>query len=234
MAMNQGLPPPKSLKLNSGNISTNWKKFKQRYLDYEIATGINEKNNATRVETFLTVDGNEALDVYDTLIWDNEGDDKKIDNVLEEFEEYCEPKKNVSYERYVSFSRAQESNKNIDQYVTTLKKPCETSEFGTLKNSLIRDRIVLGINNQRTRERLLREPDMTLEEPWQLVRAAETTEKHLKDLQNESVHSIKNCKASRMRKYNQEQKPKSSKNKKFNQAWQERMSSVWKNLSQLS
>ena len=66
MAMNQGLPPRQSLELNSGNISTNWKKFKQRYLNYEIATGINEKNNATRVATFLTVVGNEALDVYDT------------------------------------------------------------------------------------------------------------------------------------------------------------------------
>ena len=76
---------------------------------------------------------------------------------------------------------------------------------------------MLGINNQRTREKLLREPDLTLEKAWELVRAAETTEKHLKDLQNESVHSIKNGKASRMRKYNQEQQPKSSKNEKFNQ-----------------
>ena len=150
--MNQGLPPPQSLELNSGNISTNWKKFKQRYLNYEIATGINEKNNATRVAAFLIVVGNEALDVYDTLIWDNEGDDKKIDKVLEKFEEYCEPKKNVSYERYVFFSRAQESNENIDQYVTTLKKLCETCEFGTLKNSLIKDRIVLGIIVKNTRK----------------------------------------------------------------------------------
>ena len=79
MPMNQGLPPPQSLELNSGNNSTNWKKFKQIYLNYEIAMGINEKNNATRVATFLTIVGNETLDVYDTLIWDNEGDDKKID-----------------------------------------------------------------------------------------------------------------------------------------------------------
>ena len=96
------------------------------------------------------------------------------------------------------------------------KKLCETCEFGTLKNSLIKDRIALGINNQRTRERLLREPNLTLEKAWELMRAAETTQTRQKDLQNESVHSIKNGKTSQMRKYNQDQRPKSS-NEKFNQ-----------------
>ena len=74
-----------------------------------------------------------------------------------------------------------------------------------------------GSLTTKEHERLLREPDLTLEKAWELVRAAETTEKHLKDLQNESVHSIKNGKVSRMRKYNQKQQPKSSKNEKFNQ-----------------
>ena len=77
MAMNQGLSPPPSLELNRGGILTNWKKFKQRYFNDEIGTGINEKSNATPVATFLTVVGNEALDLYDTLICDNLGDDTK-------------------------------------------------------------------------------------------------------------------------------------------------------------
>ncbi|CAH3028524.1 unnamed protein product, partial [Porites evermanni] len=39
----------------------------------------------------------------------------------------------------------------------------ETCEFSTLKNSLIKDRIVLGISDAKTRERLLRISDLTLE-----------------------------------------------------------------------
>lgn len=35
----------------------------------------------------------------------------------------------------------------IDQYVTELRKMSETCEFVTLKNSLIKDRIVLGVND---------------------------------------------------------------------------------------
>ena len=128
--------------------------------------GNKREGRCTLVATLLTAVGNKALDVYDTLIWDRVGDEMKIDKVLEKFDQYCKPKKNVSYERYVFFSRAQESNETIDQYVTTLKKLCETCEFGALKNSLIKDRIVLGVNNQRTREKRLREPDLTLEKAW--------------------------------------------------------------------
>ena len=47
--------------------------------------------------------------------------------------------------RYKFFSRAQESDEIIDQYVSVLRNVSETCEFVTLKNSLIKD--VLGIND---------------------------------------------------------------------------------------
>ena len=190
MAMHLGLPPPEALDLSGGNISANWKKFKQKYTNYEIATGISSKDSATRVATLLTVIGNDAIDVFNTLTWDEEGDDKKIEKVLLKFEEHCEPKKNVSYERYKFFSRAQESGESIDQYVTILRKLCETCEFGTLKNSLIKDRIVLGVNNTKTRERLLRVPDLTLQKALDVVRSAEATDMQMKELDDSSVHGI--------------------------------------------
>ena len=79
MAMHLGLPPPEPLDLSGGNISANWKKFKQKYINYKIATWISSKDSAARVATLLTVIGNEAIDAcFNTLIWDEEGDDKKI------------------------------------------------------------------------------------------------------------------------------------------------------------
>ena len=165
MAMHFGLIPPQTLDLNTGNISANWKKLKQMYLKSQlrntVATGISEKEDATRVATLLTVIGNEALDVYDMFVQATVGDDKKIAKVLEKFDEHCKPRKNVTYERYIFFTRAQETSETIDQYVTTLKRLSDTCEFGTLRDTLIKDRIVLGVKNQKIRERLLREPDLT-------------------------------------------------------------------------
>ena len=217
MAMHLGLPPPEALDLSGGNISANWKKFKQKYANYEIATGISSRDSATRVATLLTVIGNDAIDVFNTPTWDEEGDDKKIEKVLLKFEEHCEPKKNVSYERYKFFSRAQESGESIDQYVTILRKLCETCEFGTLKNSLIKDRIVLGVSNTKTRERLLRVPDLTLEKALDVVRSAEATEMQMKELDSDSsVHGIGREKDKSTDKKTPSDEEKRPPSKKFN------------------
>ena len=77
--MQFGLPPPEPLNLSGGNISANWKKFKQKYTNYEIATGISGKDSGTRVARLLTVIGNDAIDVFNTLAWKDEGDEKKIE-----------------------------------------------------------------------------------------------------------------------------------------------------------
>ena len=97
MAFHLGLPSPKPLDLRGGNVSENWKKFKQKYTNHKIATGTTTKESATRVATLLTVIANDAVDVFNTLPWDAEGDDKKIDKIIKKLEEICEPRKNVSY-----------------------------------------------------------------------------------------------------------------------------------------
>ena len=56
MAPLRGFPPPVPLKILDGHTS----------LNYEIATGITEKRNATRVATFLTAIGEKAVDMFIT------------------------------------------------------------------------------------------------------------------------------------------------------------------------
>ena len=75
----------------------------------------------------------------------------------------------------------------------------DTCEFGGLKESLIRDRVVFGIQDSSVRERLLRDPQLTLQTMTEKVRSAEPTQAQLKQIQadqkitdgNESVHNIK-------------------------------------------
>lgn len=128
------------------------------------------KTQPTRVATLLTVIGEDAVDVYNTLAWDEEGDELKIEKVLEKFELFCNPRKNTIYERYVFFSRNQDSGESIDHFVTVLKNLADTCEFEALKESLIRDRIVFGIQDSSVRERLLRDAKLTLETASQVGR----------------------------------------------------------------
>ena len=197
MASPLGLPPPEPLKILDGNTSLKWKKFKQKWTNYEIATGVSEKEDATRVATFLTVIGEEAVDVYNTFNWATEGDILKTARVLEKFDAFCNPRKNTIYERYVFFSRNQENGESIDHYVTVLKTMSDTCEFGELRESLIRDRVVFGIQDNSVRERLLRDHELTLQTAIEKVRSAELTNAQLKQIKadqkitEEVIHAVK-------------------------------------------
>ena len=95
------------------------------------------------------------------------------------------------------FSRNQENGESIDHYVTVLKTMSNTCEFGDLKESLIRDRVVFGIQDNSVRERLLRDPDLTLQTAIEKVRSAELTNAQLKQIKadhkiaEESIHAVK-------------------------------------------
>ena len=106
----------------------------------------------------------------------------------------------------------------IKQYVTILRKLCETCEAGTLKNSLIKDRIVLGVSNTKTREILFRVPDLTLEKALDVVQSAEATEMQIKELDSDlSVHGIRKVEnKSTSKKTSSDNEEKRPPSKKFN------------------
>ena len=139
--------PSDPLQLSKGNFSQNWKRFKQKWANYELATGIVRKEDQIRVATFLTMSGDEALNVYNAFTWDSEDDKVKKDKVLEQFETFCEPRKNTIYDMYLFFSRGQESGESMDKYAAFLRNMADNCECQDLKNSLIRDCIVFGVTD---------------------------------------------------------------------------------------
>jgi len=97
--------------------------------------------------------------VYSTFTdWAAEGDEKKITPVLQKFAEYCQPRKNVPFERYRFNRRTQEAGESYDQYKTELRKLAEGCDFDTITpDEMLRDRLIFGIRDSKVRERLLRE-----------------------------------------------------------------------------
>ena len=58
--------------------------------------------------------GERARDVYYTFTFDSEGDEMKLDKVLEKFDSYMSPKKNITYMRYRFFSNNQGDEQSTD------------------------------------------------------------------------------------------------------------------------
>ncbi|KAK0143081.1 hypothetical protein N1851_018781 [Merluccius polli] len=103
------------------------------------------------------------LTVYHNFTFATEGDKMELAKIMEQFEAYCIPKCNVTFERHRFFTS-------------------KTYEFGGLTESLIKDRIVCGIPDNGLRERKLRGQDLNLGKAIALCRAAEAVKSQAKEL----------------------------------------------------
>ena len=66
------------------------------------------------------------------FVWASEGDGKKIKPILEQFEQYCQPRKHVPIERFCFNRRCHKPGESYDQYRTSLRKLAEGCAFETI------------------------------------------------------------------------------------------------------
>lgn len=124
------------------------------YVDLSLSS--EEEDEKKKVKLFSYLVGESGRELLDTLMGDSARDAWKLDDTIEKLDAHCNPSVNETVERYRFFTRNQCVREVIDSYVTELKLLAKTCNSGTLRDSLIRDRIVCGHNNAGMRERLLR------------------------------------------------------------------------------
>ena len=179
-------PGPLSLQ---GNLSENWRRWKQQFTIYMTATGKTSASDEVKSAIFLHLVGPNALDIFNTFTFTEEGDAKKLNKVIEKFETYCTPRKNVTWERHVSNTRSQKPGETIDEYITDLRIKSRSCEFGDLTEGLIRDRIVCGIISDKTRSRLLKKENLTLTTALDICHADEAALTQVKVMSTPKQHT---------------------------------------------
>ena len=146
-----------------------WKKWKSRFEQFRLASGLSEASEERQVSSLLYCMGEDASDVLDTTDISPENR-KKYSEVLSKFDEYFKVRKNLVYER-ANFNRANQlCDESAEQFITRLHQMADSCEFGELKNEMIRDRLVIGIRDEQLSERLQLEPNLTLTKAEKLVR----------------------------------------------------------------
>ena len=98
------LPPPTPLDIHDSNAAEKWKEFEQAWRNYSVAMKLHQEPETVQIATLLTVIGAEARKVFSTFTF-GEGNRDRIQPVLESFAAYCQPLKNVPFERYRFYSR---------------------------------------------------------------------------------------------------------------------------------
>ncbi|UYV66978.1 K02A2.6-like, partial [Cordylochernes scorpioides] len=65
--------------------------------------------------------------------------------------------------RYPRMEKYQQDGEAVEEYIRVLHKMAENCNYGSLKEEMIRDRIVVGVKNLQLSEKLQLEPNLTLE-----------------------------------------------------------------------
>ena len=136
-----------------GNVSENWRQLRQQLTRYLSATEKDAKSDKIKSSVLLHCIGEKGREIYNCFTFESNDDKMKFSKILEKFDEYCNPRKNLTFLRYKFFTCRQKESESFDGFVTQLKKLSADCEIGELKDSLIRDVIIIGVSGNRLRER---------------------------------------------------------------------------------
>lgn len=200
-------------RINEGQAAGTWPKFKQNLEIFLSASGI-DADEKRKCNLLLHCMGPEGVDIYNTFELKKE-EVNKYSVLIDKFDNYFLPKINVTFERHKFFTRNKKPGENFDAYVTELKSLASTCEFGKLKDSLIKDRIVCGIESDKLRKKLLVETNLNLNKCIDICKSSELTQAHTKQISTETVHVDKVNKQNRNQKPNYQNKKAKKSSGKF-------------------
>ena len=94
------------------------------------------------------------------------------DHVLAKFDSF-QVRKNVIYERARFSRRNQQSGETAEQYIMVLYDLVENCDYGTMKEEMSRDRLVVGIRDSALSEKLQMDAALTRESAKKVIRQRE-------------------------------------------------------------
>lgn len=178
------LQPPEPFDFKSPDA---WPKWKRRFQQYQDASGLSGEPDARQVSTLLYCLGEEANDVLaSTNISD--ADKKRFDKVMEKFDEFFNVRHNVIFERARFNQRNQLPGESAEKYIAELYRLADNCNYGTLKDEMIRDRLVVGILDKKTSQHLQMDPTLTVEKAKKTIRQKEAVLEQGRELE-EKKHS---------------------------------------------
>jgi hypothetical protein len=165
--------------------SQGWKDFLFEWNNYATASKLSKEEESVQVATFLAVIGKTASSRYRCFKWTNAEDANKLSKIKGRFEQECTPRTNVVFERFAFNGRKQAPGEPITEYVSALRHLAATCKFEDMStedvvDSLIRDKIVCGMQDVIVRSRLLEETSLTLDEAVSIAHAFEQINAHNK------------------------------------------------------
>ena len=155
----------------------NWINYVERL---ELFFTANDIDDATKKKAiFLSASGSETYALCRNLCAPANPSAKSYDELKTLLKNHLQPTPNPIAERFKFNTRYKQVNENVSQYVAALRQLTEHCDYGTTVETMLRDRLVCGINDSRIQKRLLSEGSaLTYTRALELSLSLEAAEKN--------------------------------------------------------
>lgn len=107
---------------------------------------LKEQDGEEKLKMLKYLIGSDGPEIYNTLWWETDEKDRTLETVLDTFTGCCQPKQNETVERF-KFNIRKQEDETFEKYITDVKALAKSCNFGTLADSLVRDKLVCGIKD---------------------------------------------------------------------------------------
>ena len=172
MSAPTNIPVPERFDHTGGhNQAESWPKWVRRFQRYRFASGLCNKSDREQVCTLLYAMGDSADDILTTL--SVKEDEVTFDELIIELEAYFGVRKNTLVERAKFNRRRQMPGESVETFIQELHRIADDCGYRSLKEELIRDRIIVGVLDESLSDRLQMRQDLTLQDAIKMARQNE-------------------------------------------------------------
>ena len=168
-----------------------WTSYEERFRLFFEANDI--KDNGKQLAIFLTTCGAATYKLLRSLAAPKKPADVSLTELWKLAAEHYHPQPSLAVQRFRFNSRICQAGESVAAYVAELRQLSEHCDFDDTLEDMLRDRIVCGIQDQRTQRRLLAESKLTLKKAFEIAQAAESADTQVKELQHTrtaEVHAV--------------------------------------------
>ena len=159
-----------------------WKQYVERLEQYLIANGVESAQKKRAI--FLSTIGPKAYKLLSSLVAPASPGEKDYADLVKIMADHHSPPPSEIVQRFRFHTRFRRQGETVSKYVSELRALAQWCNFGESLENMLRDRLVVGIDNEAIQRRLLSETTLTFTKALELAQNLEAAAKNAKEIQN--------------------------------------------------
>ncbi|MEE4247260.1 MAG: RNase H-like domain-containing protein, partial [Kangiellaceae bacterium] len=155
--------------------SEDWRQYRDRLDQFFIANNIEGADRRRAV--FLSVCGRKTFQLVASLLAPAKPGDTDFEEICEKLQVHLSPTPPEILQRFHFYRRSRQQSESVAEFLADLRRLAATCNFGDHLDEMLRDRLVLGINEDRTQRLLLSESKLTLQKALKVAQSVEAAVK---------------------------------------------------------